>query len=189
LKQLDAKLPVELEDILKGSNGLETGVKSDNEIAPMTTDSITENQEQPLVSTESQEKAVPSKVVEIQKLDSSKDSVQKARKVKHQKDNIGVQSLEMLKVRASLEEKLKQKGLYNHIAPKPSGALKRSRPVNGQLETYDDFDDDAVDVKGQGGLSNGLGSSKVSQFLKSNLKKPKTFSGRGSKVCGPTVLV
>lgn len=58
IKQLDTKLPVELEDILKGSNGLETEVKSDNENAPTTTDSITKNQEQPLVSAKSTEETV-----------------------------------------------------------------------------------------------------------------------------------
>ena len=105
----------------------------------------------------------------------------------------------MLKVRASLEEKLKQKGLYSSIAPKPSSALKRSRPVNGysfalisftllvsnfyelisnllfcrQLETFDDFDDDAVDVKGAAGLVNS--SNKVSEYLNANLKKPKVL--------------
>ncbi|XP_061373441.1 protein THALLO isoform X2 [Gastrolobium bilobum] len=174
IKQLDTKLPVELEDILKGNNGLERVVKSDNDNAPTATDSITKNQEHPLVSAESPEVVVPNQVVETQKLESSKDSVQKARKVKHQ-DHIGLQSLEMLKVRASLEEKLKQKGLYGSIAPKPSSTVKRLRPVNGQLETYDDFDDDAVDVKGA--ASNGPVSSKVSKFLNANLKKPKVVSG------------
>lgn len=117
----------------------------------------------------------PDELVEIQKLESSKDNVQKAGKDKHQKDRVSIQSLEMLKVRASLEEKLKQKGLYSSIAPKPSSTRKRLRPVNGQLETYDDFDDDAVDVKGAARLVNG--SSKVSQFLNANLKKPKVVSG------------
>lgn len=177
IKQLDTKLPVQLEDILKGSNELETIVKSDNESAPMTTDSITKNQEQPFVSSKSTEETVLNKEVEMQKLESSKDGVQKTRKVKHQKDHIGAQSLEMLKVRASLEEKLKKKGLYSSIAPKPSNAVKRTRPVNGQLETYDDFNDDTLDANGEVRLSNGSGSKKVSQFLSANLKKPKVVSG------------
>ncbi|OIW10160.1 hypothetical protein TanjilG_27911 [Lupinus angustifolius] len=44
-----------------------------------------------------------------------------------------------------------------------------------QLERRDDFDDDAADVKGGGRWVNG--SSKVSQFLNANLKKPKLVSG------------
>ncbi|WJX44316.1 hypothetical protein P8452_31306 [Trifolium repens] len=172
IKQLDAELSVELEDILKGSSGLETVVKSDNKDVPMQADSITKNQEQPLVSARSTE-AVPSNVVEMKKSDASKDSAQKGKK----KDQIGVQSLEMLKVRASLEEKLRQKGLYSQIAPNPSKSLKRSRPANGQLATYDDFDDDAVDVNGPAGLSNGFVSSKVSQFVSANMKKLKVASG------------
>lgn len=58
IKLLDAKLPVELEDILKGSNELETVVKSDHENAPMATDSITKNKKGPLVSAKSPEEAV-----------------------------------------------------------------------------------------------------------------------------------
>ncbi|GAU35228.1 hypothetical protein TSUD_205040 [Trifolium subterraneum] len=58
--------------------------------------------------------------------------------------------------RASLEEKLRQKGLYSQIAPNPSNSLKRSRPANGQLATYDDFDDDAVGVNGPAGLASTL---------------------------------
>lgn len=111
----------------------------------------------------------------------------------------------MLKVRASLEEKLKQKGLYSQTAPKPSNSLKRSNPANGyiftliyllpylfptsvnlltiykfhsQLATYDDFDDDAINVNGTAGLSNGHVSSKVSQFVNANLKKLKVLKLR-----------
>ena len=58
IKQLDTKLPFELEDILKGNNGLETVVNSDNENAPTTADSILKNQEQPLVSAKSTEETV-----------------------------------------------------------------------------------------------------------------------------------
>ncbi|KAH1087827.1 hypothetical protein AAZX31_07G191900 [Glycine max] len=178
IKQLDTKLPFELEDILKENNGLETVLNSDIENAPTTNDSIVKNQEQPLVSAKStEETVVPNKQVEIQELESSKDGVQKTRKVKPQKDHIGAQSLEMLKVRASLEEKLKNKGLYSSIAPKPSNALKRLRPVNGQLETYDDFNDDTMDANGEARLINGYGSKQVSQFLNANMKKPKVVSG------------
>ncbi|KAK7252078.1 hypothetical protein RIF29_35788 [Crotalaria pallida] len=176
IKRLDSKLPAELEDILTGSNGLEAMVKSANENAPTKTDSRTKYQERSLVSDESPEEAVqPRKLLGRQKLDSSKDKVQKAGKDMHQKARVSMQSLEMLKVRASLEEKLKQKGLYTSVAPKPSSTQKRSRPVNGQLETHDDFDDDAVDAKGAARLVNG--SSKVSQFLNANLKKQKVVSG------------
>ncbi|KAG5051726.1 hypothetical protein JHK87_003924 [Glycine soja] len=177
IKQLDTKLPFELEDILKGNNGLETVVNSDNENAPTTADSIIKNQEQPLVSAKSTEETVPNKQFEMQKLETSKNSVQKTRKVKPQKDHIGAQSLEMLKVRASLEEKLKNKGLYSSIAPKPSNALKRLKPVNGLLETYDDFNDDTMDANGEARLINGSGSKRVSQFLNANMKKPKVVSG------------
>ncbi|KAL9327459.1 hypothetical protein ACSQ67_008104 [Phaseolus vulgaris] len=174
MKQLDSKLPVELEDFLIGNNGLEAVLKSDNETSPMTIDSIIKNQEQPPVSAKSDEETVPCKQ-DMQKLGSSKDGVQKTKKVKPQKDHIGAQSLEMLKVRASLEEKLKKKGLY--IAPKPTNGTKRSRPVNGQLETYDDFNDDTADVNEETRLINGSSYKKVSQFLNANMKKPKVVSG------------
>ncbi|WJX65045.1 hypothetical protein P8452_49749 [Trifolium repens] len=58
-----------------------------------------------------------------------------------------------------------------------SNSLKRSRLVNSQLATYDDFDDDVVDVKGPAGLSNVLVSRKVSQFINANMKKVKAVSG------------
>ncbi|QCD83129.1 U3 small nucleolar RNA-associated protein 3 [Vigna unguiculata] len=174
IKELDRKLPVELEDILVGNNGLETVLKSDNENSRMATDSVIKNQELPPVSAKSGDETVPSKQ-DMQKFGSSKEGVQKTRKVIPQKDHIGAQSLEMLKVRASLEEKLKKKGLY--VAPKPSNGVKRSRPVNGQLETYDDFNDDTEDVNGEGRLINGSSYKKVSQFLNANMKKPKVVSG------------
>ncbi|KAK7345970.1 hypothetical protein VNO80_20483 [Phaseolus coccineus] len=176
MKQLDSKLPVELEDFLIGNNRLEAVLKSDNETSPMTIDSIIKNQEQPPVSAKSDEETVPCKQ-DMQKLGSSKDGVQKTRKVKPQKDHIGAQSLEMLKVRASLEEKLKKKGLYSSIAPKPTNGAKRSRPVNGQLETYDDFNDDTAEVNKEARLINGSSYKKVSQFLNANMKKPKVVSG------------
>ncbi|XP_045829414.1 something about silencing protein 10-like [Trifolium pratense] len=58
-----------------------------------------------------------------------------------------------------------------------SNSLKRPRLVTSQLATYDDFDDDVVDVKGPARLSNVLVSCKVSQFINANKKKFKAVSG------------
>jgi hypothetical protein len=49
---------------------------------------------------------------------------------------------------------------------------------HSQLATYDDFDDDVVDVKGPAGLSNVLVSRKVSQFINANMKKLKVLKLR-----------
>lgn len=46
-------------------------------------------------------------------------------------DEVGFQSLEMLKVRAALEEKLKQNGVFSSFAPKPNKAKKHAKSVNG----------------------------------------------------------
>lgn len=79
-------------------------------------------------------------------LDLAKDNENKVTKRKRQNDQAGSQSMEMQKVRAALEEKLKQKGLFSSITPKHGGTTKNLKPVNGQLETLDDFDDETIDV-------------------------------------------
>ena len=48
-----------------------------------------------------------------------------------QSDQVSVQSMEMLKVRASLEERLKQEGILSFRASKSDKAQKRLKPVNG----------------------------------------------------------
>lgn len=114
-----------------------------------------------------------------------------------QNDQVGVQSMEMLKVRAALEDKLKQKGVFSSIVPKPNKAKKHLKLVNGycvelipefqllfdivminssyldlnrQLETYDDFVDDAMDVE-KGALK--TSASKLSQLVTAQPNKPK----------------
>lgn len=53
-----------------------------------------------------------------------------------QNDEVGVQSMEMLKVRAALEEKLKQKGAFSSFSSKPDKAQKHPRPVNGYFYCF-----------------------------------------------------
>uniref|UniRef100_A0A6V7QVH6 Sas10 C-terminal domain-containing protein n=1 Tax=Ananas comosus var. bracteatus TaxID=296719 RepID=A0A6V7QVH6_ANACO len=81
------------------------------------------------------------------------------------------QSLEMLKLRANLEAKLKQKGLYNNPKTNLDKAVKHSlKPVNRSLETLDDFDDEVKQIR--------MGQPiKVSQLITTKISKPKFASG------------
>ncbi|KAK9288594.1 hypothetical protein L1049_017053 [Liquidambar formosana] len=182
MKELDENLPLELEELLNNNHGAETVARLVGENALLASDSFTKNQEPSLVSAETQGAAAPHETVELVKTDSSKDYKDKGEKNKRQKDRVGVQSMEMLKVRAALEEKLKQKGIFSSITTnRPQ--RHHLQPVNGQLETLDDFDDDAMDVEGGAhGLSNGHAnasrSNKLSQLVTTaKVNKPKVVSG------------
>ncbi|KAF3960083.1 hypothetical protein CMV_015173 [Castanea mollissima] len=60
----------------------------------------------------------PHNTVELENVEPLKDSENKAGKRKCQSDQVGVQSMEMLKVRAALEERLKQEGILSSRASK-----------------------------------------------------------------------
>ncbi|XP_068318513.1 protein THALLO-like [Pyrus communis] len=84
----------------------------------------------------------------------------------NQNDEVDVQSMKMLKVRAALEEKLKQKGVFSSITPKIDKPRKLLKPLNGKLESYDDFNDDTVNIEGAiHGLNNGRASRRLSQAM------------------------
>lgn len=50
-----------------------------------------------------------------------------------QDDQVAVESMKMFKVRAALEEKLKQKGVFSSIAPKVDKDQKLRKPLNRYL--------------------------------------------------------
>ncbi|XP_023927237.1 protein THALLO [Quercus suber] len=177
--QLDGNLPSELEEFLNNNQGVEMVVKLGRENITLSSDSVTKDQG-PYPSAETQETTVPHNTAELENVETLKDSENKAGKRKHQSDQVGVQSMEMLKVRAALEERLKQEGILSSRASKSDKAQKRLKPVNGRLVTYDDFDDDAIDV-GATRFSNGhassLSTSKLSQIVSAKTNKPKVVSG------------
>ncbi|KAK1273222.1 hypothetical protein QJS04_geneDACA020609 [Acorus gramineus] len=171
MKQIDEALPYNIEEIVnqeyhtasaklvKGSAALELEPQIKNDEAHGTT--------------------------KVLKACSAKDSGCKDVKQKAQNEEVGLQSLEMLKVRASLEEKMKQKGVYNIIAPKSDRSQKQTvNSVNRQLESLADFDDEVVEKEiVNHGKSNGLPSSsqiyKLSQLVSTKVKKPKVMLASG----------
>lgn len=185
IKQLDENLPFQPEEILSEKHGNETEVKLVSKTATLPFDSSAKNEGHSLVSAGTRGTTMPNDTAKLVKLDSLKDHENRGEKRKRKNDQVGgVQSVEMLKVRAALEEKLKQKGVFSSNAVKPDKAKKnRLKPVNGQLEAIDDFDDDTVNVEGGArGLSNGnansLPSNKLSQLVTTaKVKKPKIISG------------
>ncbi|KAJ1700920.1 hypothetical protein LUZ63_000699 [Rhynchospora breviuscula] len=89
-------------------------------------------------------------------------------KHKDQDVKIGSQSLEMLKIRANLEAKLRKKGLYNSKTKlKKSSSIKLT---NGSFAGSDDFDDEVQNAKS-------ISKSKLSQLVINKVKMVKLASG------------
>ncbi|XP_059670386.1 protein THALLO-like [Cornus florida] len=131
MKQLDANLPSGVEEVSNKKYGTEISVKSVRVNDVLVLDSFSKDHKHSLVSAEAQAAAVPHEAAKLVKVDSLKNIDNKRGKHKHQNDQVGLQSMEMLKVRAALEEKLKQKGIFSSIAPKRDRSQKHLQPVNG----------------------------------------------------------
>ncbi|KAB5530033.1 hypothetical protein DKX38_020114 [Salix brachista] len=184
MKQLDENLPSELDEFLKKNPGMQTIENLDREGdgPDLASHTVTKDHELSLLSADAQELAEPHDATELLKTESLTGGDRKGGKHKRKNDEVGVQSMEMLKVRAALEEKLKQKGAFSSFSSKPDKAQKHPRPVNGRLESHGDYDDDVVDgEKGNRRLSDGhtssLGSKKLSKLVISKQNKPKVVSG------------
>ncbi|XP_062090080.1 protein THALLO [Humulus lupulus] len=180
-KQLDGNLPAELEEILNKSNVVKSAAKLGKENGLLASASFVKDHVRSLATTDIQEAAEPNKKADSVKVDLIKDSEKKSEKRKRQDEQVGLESMKMLKVRADLEEKLKQKGVFSSSTPKIDKAQKLQKPLNRKLETYDDFDDDTGNAQvAARGLTNGhassLSSSKFSQLLAAG-NKSKVVSG------------
>ncbi|XP_049368086.1 LOW QUALITY PROTEIN: uncharacterized protein LOC125832963 [Solanum verrucosum] len=170
MKELDGYLPSKLEDLLHKDVDNVTGVKLAGR--SLDSESLPISDKPSVVSTDFPE-AEPheAELVEANGLNSQR---KKESKRKRQDDQVGIQSMEMLKVRASLEEKLKQTGVLSSIARKNEKENKRSRLLNGMLATPDDFDDDAMGAEDDRETRS---LNKLSRLLTSQVARPKIISG------------
>ncbi|XP_022155425.1 something about silencing protein 10 [Momordica charantia] len=179
VKQLDENLPSELEEIINKYHQEETDGKLDKENAPVLAESLTRDQGSSLHSSDSQEVGLPNANAWSENVDKLKHKGKKEGKHKQMGDPMGVQSMEMLKVRALLEEKLKQKD-FTLIEPKQNGTKKHLQPINRKLEAYADFNDDTSDAqaaKRNKGQDNSASTADLSRLVAAKLKKPKVVSG------------
>ncbi|XP_070019156.1 protein THALLO-like [Nicotiana sylvestris] len=169
MKELDGNLPSELEDFLLKNVDNVTGVKLagsnlDSEPLPIS--------HKPSVALADVQKTEPHEA-ELVEANGLKSQQKNESKRKRQDDQVGIQSREMLKVRADLEEKWKQTGVSS-ISRKHEKENKRVRLLNGQLAAPDDFDDDAM-VAGDDPEIRSL--NKLSRLVTPQVARPKVISG------------
>ncbi|XP_058072404.1 protein THALLO isoform X2 [Magnolia sinica] len=185
VKQIDGTLPSQIDEILNHEHGIVLEAEPAKENAALELELRPTSPKLPFVSVKKHEGAPmqASEIAELVKVSLSKDCESKDSKNKRQNDQVGLQSMEMLKVRERLEEKLKQKGLYGSVGKKNDRI--RTHPLqltSRPLETLDDFDDEVIDKAASHQASNKGDSSslhlnKLSQLVSVKVKKPKLVSG------------
>ncbi|RZC55403.1 hypothetical protein C5167_014256 [Papaver somniferum] len=166
MKQLDENLPASIGEIIN-LNEIDILKHAD----AVTSEAHKKNHRPSSVSVKTQETSLPPGAPEPEKADLSK--AYKSKEKTKQTDQVGKQSMEMLKIRADLEAKYKQKGMIT--APKHDQAHKHlTARVNGQLQSLDDFDDEVVEKDGHASKRQ---TSKLSELVRVKKKKPKVISG------------
>lgn len=180
VKQIDGNLPSHIEEILNHKHERESEAKPPKALTSLKCEPYLTNHSLSLSKT--CETATEGEIPDLVKVALSMDLDSKDMKNNQQEDQVGLQSLEMMKLREHLEEKLKQKGLYGSSVSKANGTQKRpSQPLNRRLETLDGFDDEIMDKEAAGksstnGHASSLHSAKLSQLVvKAN--RPKFVSG------------
>ncbi|KAI3837867.1 hypothetical protein MKW92_000111 [Papaver armeniacum] len=166
MKQLDENLPAGIEEIIN-LNEIESRVDILEDTDAITSEAHKKNHRPSSVSAKTQETSLTPGAPEPVKLDLSK-AYKSKEKTKQQTDQVGKQSMEMLKIRADLEAKYKQKGMIN--APKHDQAHKHlTARVNGQLQSLDDFDE----VVEKDGHASKRQTSKLSELVRVKRKNPR----------------
>ncbi|KAG9136587.1 hypothetical protein Leryth_023852 [Lithospermum erythrorhizon] len=170
MNELDRKIPANFEDIMNKSIGAEDPMKLVEENV-MSDVSAAGGLRPPVISSGTSDLTEPIEVIKKAYMDSSRGHKESVPNGQHQDTIVGIQSREMLKVRAANEERLNKIGVFSSLA-KRDNKLKRSRQlINGQLETMDDFDDDAL------GVDASERSINISRLVNPQMKKHKMASG------------
>ncbi|GFP97294.1 something about silencing protein 10 [Phtheirospermum japonicum] len=171
VKEIDEKLPFDIEDIVnKDVMNNVTVMNLVEENAVLKSDCFTNGEMLSMAPSGKQEALV--EPVKAADTNISRTLNNTEAQHKQQDKQVGSQSTEMLKTRAFLEDKLKQKGLLSSTAPKNGRIREHGQPVNRQLETLDDFVDEDMELDG---LANGR--NKISQQLTLRPNKRKVISG------------
>ncbi|KAG9446734.1 hypothetical protein H6P81_012862 [Aristolochia fimbriata] len=170
MKQIDGSLPLQIDEILNKKGGRKTRQEFE---------SCAINEQCSNFSPETCQAAQVPELANMVKAVESETKGKRKTRSESKNQELDLKSMEMMKVRANLEEKLKQKGVYGSIGPKTQRTWRNSfLPVNRRLETIHDFDDEIMEKEvASQGLSNGGVISNISKLVGARANKPKVVSG------------